>query len=601
MKTFKWILTIIFFSLIFSSCQEYLEKTPEADVTERDIFGDYKSFQGFVDVMYTHVFDYNSQALNITANYGGECHSLMGINGSRNANLGNYYPWHREDGRNVQQSIFNYRNNTTGYQGGVWTGSWYGIRNANVALDKLPLLVNATQEERDLIAGQAYFFRAWFYWEIAKAFGGMPYIDRVLTPVEDLLFPRLSYQETTEKMVEDFDRAIALLPLDWDLTNVGAEFPGSNLGRATKGAAMAFKAKALLFAGSPLMNKFSGNNAEYNVSYMQRAAAAALELIELANTSNVYELLPFSNYMDNFARNDGTYPLSKETLWMRLDYLPDSRGRGFMETKLGRTYAPGSMLGNTQIETVNQLFVDKFEMADGTRYKAEYDSDNAKRWDFRDPRFKQNIIVDRDQWGFAPQTVFKMWSTPAAGTDKTSANGYVSPYIVKKFWPIGANKWDNLLTNTVYRTPHMRLADVYLIYAEAANEAYGASGSVPGKNYTAIDAINKLRQRAGMPDVSATSYIDAGYESFRDLIRNERIVELCFEGQYWFDIRRWYIAHLEEYKLFYDLEFDKDWTPSSFTRKYVLTRVFDDPKHYWMPLPVSQTQIYKEFYQNPGW
>jgi starch-binding outer membrane protein, SusD/RagB family len=99
-----------------------------------------------------------------------------------------------------------------------------------------------------------------------------------------------------------------------------------------------------------------------------------------------------------------------------------------------------------------------------------------------------------------------------------------------------------------------------------------------------------------MPNVTSSA---DGYSSFRDLVWNERCVELCFEGKYWFDIRRWYVGHLPEYKSIVDLSFDKDWT--SFSRSVVKERVFDDPKHYWMPLPREQTLLYKEYYQNPGW
>jgi starch-binding outer membrane protein, SusD/RagB family len=585
MKTYKWIIILIF-GIVLSSCQEYLERTPEADVTEEDIFGNFQSFQGFVESMYSHVLCYTSQSLVNSLNLGGETHSLAIANGAKVANDGNYMVWYRESGSNIQQTLYN-----LGGETGMWTGSWKGIRTANIALDKLPLLKNATQEEKDLIAGQAYFFRAFFYWELIRSVGGMPYIDRALQPNDILDFPRLSYQETTDKMVEDFDRAAALLPVHWNDTEVGSRSPGANTGKATKGAALAFKAKALLFAGSPLMNKFSGAaDYTYDMEYMQKAAAAAWDMIQLANTG-AYGLVDFADYQKNFGRNDGIYPWTKETIFMRID---DRQGSSLMSNRHGRLFNPGRFGGNQVMECVNQLYVDKFEMADGTRYLVDYDNDNARRWDDRDPRFRQNIIVDRDQWGFSPSTVLRLYT--GTGTEKTANNGFTTAYVIKKYWPIGANTYDGQLAGFYYRTPHIRLADIYLVYAEAVNEAYGATGTAPGANLTAVEAVNIVRRRAGMPDATAAA---PGYDSFRDLIRNERAVELCFEGHYWFDTRRWYIAHLPENKLIVDLIFDQAWT--SFQRQVVHNRVFDDPKHYWMPLPVSQTQIYEEFYQNPGW
>ena len=140
---------------------------------------------------------------------------------------------------------------------GIWDSSWRGIRIANICIENIEYLLEATQEQKDLILGQAYFFRAFFHWEVIRAFGGMPYIDKLLSPNDNLRLPRLSYQESTEKIVKDLDAAIPLLPDDWDLTETGAQTAGANRGRATKGAALAVKCKALLYAASPLMNNES--------------------------------------------------------------------------------------------------------------------------------------------------------------------------------------------------------------------------------------------------------------------------------------------------------------------------------------------------------
>ncbi len=83
-----------------------------------------------------------------------------------------------------------------------------------------------------------------------------------------------------------------------------------------------------------------------------------------------------------------------------------------------------------------------------------------------------------------------------------------------------------------------------------------------------------------------------------DLVRNERIVELAFEAHYWFDIRRWHVGHLPEYKELVTLDFDKDWT--YFNRRTWNTKTFDE-KHYWLPIYKDQVQLYEGFYQNPGW
>ena len=598
MKTIIIILTLFTGILLLNSCEKYLDKTPYSEVTESDIFSTYESFQGFMNQLYPEVINYNTHGIASSLDGGGDI-----ISNNRTGtwgNTGDYWAWLAPTSQGIFQNTGEWgwgKYSVAGTSGaptsGIWTNSWRALRTTNVALKNLPLLTNATAEEKDLIKGQAYFFRAFFHWEIIRSFGGMPYIDTVFSPSDPLNRPRLSYQESTDRLVEDLDLAASLLPENWDDTDVGAQRPGANIGRPTKGAALAFKAKALLYAGSPAMNGFSGNTFAYNNSYMERAAAAAAEVIKIAN-KGVYTLIPFSEYRDMFARKDVNTPWTSETLFAKIPQPGgDEIGRGALFTTHGRMYNPSRFGGNSINQTPNQNYVDRFEMADGTRYRVEYDNNNALRWDFRDPRFRQNIIVDRDQWGFHANTIFRMY---VGGTDKGSTVGMFTPYVIKKFWPIGVNGYDGEFNNFKFIIPHMRLADVYLIYAEAVNEAYGPNGTAPGLALTAVDAINLIRARAEQPTVTSSA---TGYSNFRELVWNERCVELCFEGNYWFDIRRWYVGHLPEYKDIVDLQFNQAWT--SFNRVIIQVRVFENPKHYWMPIPRDQTLIYKEFNQNPGW
>jgi hypothetical protein len=157
------------------------------------------------------------------------------------------------------------------------------------------------------------------------------------------------------------------------------------------------------------------------------------------------------------------------------------------------------------------------------------------------------------------------------------------------------NRFDRKTSNLKILVPNLRLAEVYLSYAEAVTVAYGPDGKAPGADMSAVDAINIVRARSNMPPVTSTA---SDYASFLDLVWNERAVELAYEDQYWFDIRRWYIAHLDEYKDFVNLEFDKDWT--YFTRSVFDRRVFE-MKHYWFPIPKDQSFLYEGMYQNPGW
>jgi hypothetical protein len=133
------------------------------------------------------------------------------------------------------------------------------------------------------------------------------------------------------------------------------------------------------------------------------------------------------------------------------------------------------------------------------------------------------------------------------------------------------------------------------MYAEAVNEAYGPSGSAPG-GPAALEAVNMIRQRAGVPPVDARFLVSK--ESFREIIRQERAVELAFEGHRWYDLRRWYVSHLPQYREKYELQFDKDHT--YFKKVLFHTTVFE-MKHYWLPFTNDQVTLYPEFKQNPGW
>ena len=152
----------------------------------------------------------------------------------------------------------------------------------------------------------------------------------------------------------------------------------------------------------------------------------------------------------------------------------------------------------------------------------------------------------------------------------------------------------------------MRYSDLLLVYAEAANEAWGPQ-TVPnftnGKTgITSLEAVNRVRQRVQLEDGTSFPQVDGQYTNdkliFRERIRNERTVELCFEGHRFDDIRRWYIAHTIENRRLYGMEFDKE---HSYYKRFILTdRIFDD-KHYWLPFSKDLVSFYDGFKQNPGW
>jgi len=590
MDTKKIMLYLLMLPVLMSigSCEDYLSVPSEADVTEEEVFGTYNLFQGYIDQMYPAILDHNRTYYTCTGEMGGEAISPGGNHTSYRSVRGNYRDF--LDRGYYQTSDFV----------GIWQNGWRVIRMCNIGLENLynGSLV-ATDEEKKLIEGQLLFFRAYFHFEIVNAWGPMPYINEVLE--DEFKKPRYyeykgknNFQATMEYVVEDFDKAAQLLPVAWP-------DPSTQLGRLTALAALSYKAKALLWAGSPLMNENSGGAAEVNKEYMERAAIAADEAIKMAESNPAsYGLVDAASYDRNFATVDKTVVWTKETI---LALYRNNFGSIVFSEYTGRSNSVHTAVfgGNAQQSTPTQNYVDKFEMADGSLYDpAIHDADNALRWDGRDPRFRRAIYVDKDFPCTGKQ--LKMWTLPTKGAT-IAADGQLTPYVIKKFWPFDvSNKSGNptLTANYTFTSPQMRLADVYLMYAEAANWAYGNGNSgdakAPGATHTALEAVNKVRQRIGHVPTTATG---GAHGNFHKMILNERAVELCYESNhYWNDIRRYKIGETLHGTGLFTLDFDEAYT--IFQRREILKFTFEI-RQYWLPLPRAQTFIYPEFPQNEGW
>jgi len=608
MKKIKLFLLLLPVLIAIGGCEEYLSVPAEAEIDESKIFATYNQFQGFVDQMYPSVLDHNRTEYTCTGEMGGECVSPQGNQTSYRCTRGNYEALLGRGYYDVTQNR------------GIWQNGWKVIRNCNIGLRNLKYLT-ASVEEKNAIEGQLLFFRAYFHFELANGWGPMPYLREVL--LDDLYKPRYydykdgkKFQATMEYCAEDFDNAAKLLPVYWADAN-------KDLGRITALAALSYKAKSFLWAASPLMNEMAGNGAVVHTGYMEKAALAADEAIKMAESnSERYGLMDAANYFKNFTTIEKIYPWTKETI---LALYRVKFGKILFSEFVGRTNAVKSTVfgGNAQQSTPEQTYIDKFEMADGTLYNPlVHDGDNALRWNGRDPRFRRAVYVHGD----IPVTgkeVLSFWVEATAKGTTIGAEQQMTPYVIKKYWPKDVtDKGGNptIVSNTdnfCFVNPQMRLAEVYLMYAEAANWAYGGgnNGNVraPGATYTALEAVNKVRMRFPSGTPSATEFVWAApydgattatggaHGNFHTMILNERAVELCFESNhYWNDIRRYKIGETMHNKLMYTLDFDRNLTPASFRRRVVHTNVFER-RQYWMPLPKNLTYIYPEFPQNEGW
>jgi len=648
----KYLGVLTFGVLLTTSCVSYLDKAPAVNIKAADVFATFPKAQGFMEDVYQCVVDVTVSTSTAEGNWNlGLDEGIMTDTRQMSYvfELGNYSSWTNSS------SFFNGNSgsptNSSGGKG-YWTNGWYGIRKCNIAIANENLMVNMSDQERNVILGQAYFLRAYLHFEILRNWGHIAYIDTVYA-ASDLIQPAtITYKACADKIDADLKKAIPLLPVNWDdpLFGPGTATAGKNQIRVTKGAAWAYVGLNALYAGSPLMaqDATSPNNPDstkFDVPECQAAAAGYLEVIKLAlptlaatsttagivnpvsagslpSVSGGYDLQPWSNYFNNFYTNNSTIPLGPEVIWSypttqykRWDY------GDFYIDYLGSW---GTYLG------ITQNYVENFGMQNGLPIFAAgsgYDPNNP--WVNRDPRFYNDITIDGDQQ-------VKNFTTASTGSSEATNSNYVQFYIggrgrnsnnsltgygYRKFKSIVWNSYDNLWGGgTWWDVPKVRLAGVLLEFAEAANEAYGPTGAVPGTTLTAVQAVNMVRARVMCPPYTSQNPlllsgrgdsqnggtplppVDARFTSdpvvFRQIIRQERAVELAFEGHRWEDARRWGVASTLKYREKYEYQFDKAHT--FFKRVLARTSAFE-PKHWWLPFPTAQVALYPAFKQNPGW
>ena len=593
----SFFIAVILIGLSLGSCEEYLDKAPEATIAEKDVFGNFISFQGFVEEMYNCIADpHKALAGNIYNNM------FLADEVLSNAPLlwddGDYW---FDQGRFLTGSV---NTNTGTMNKRIWPLAWYAIRKANLGLEKLEMMTDATQEERDFIKGQCLFFRGFFHFELMGFYGGLPYIDRILSPSEELTIPRLSYKETALKAAKDFEDAAKLLPVRWDDTETGKATLGNNGVRISKIHALSFLGKNLLYAASPMMNESSTGTAAYDAELCKQAAQAFADVIKICNETGAYKLQTWATWTDNFwvwSPSNNLRPGGTEVIMNQMIY-----DVGYTRWTTVRASSPVQFgAGNNRVEVPTHNYVKNYGMANGLPLDDPESGYNPNDpWTGRDPRFYSNIVYDG---------VLMVNSSAAAGLadkyallynggrHKGGTQGSVTGYYLKKYTPVGCNPWDNRWGAFQAYQPRMRLADVYLMYAEASLWGYGsASGTVPGSGLTAEQAFNIIRNRAQLPNIAGK--FTTTKEAFMQEIIRERAVELAFEGLRWFDLRRWNLNSDPKYIYKTAIDFDRgpDGKPINIQERVVVTRVVEK-KHNWVPFVVSYTKLYKDWPQNPGW
>ena len=610
----------MFFIVCFTltSCTDYLDRDSDSVLSEEDAFKNFNNFQGFIEVMYNVIPDIAKHYWVSSFNWGEDEVITTGN--------GEYLMGYAIDGGNYRSYINkgdcfldrNWSVDGDRFKKSLWGGGWYAIRQANLGLEALEkgMLKDATQEEQNFIKGQLYFFRAWFYFQLTSYWGGLPYLESVIAPDAQFNLPRETYQENAEKMAADFQRAADLLPIDWDNTATGSRTKGNNALRPNKIWALSYLGKTLLYAGSPLMeNGANNNNRSYNSEYCKRAADVLGQVLNMVESNQTqYALVDFDNYSTLFYTKEQNWlmPGGTEAIMRSPTYGADSYWRQMNSYQLQAICE-----GDGIILCPAANYVNYFGMQNGL----PLDDPNShfsksQPWKDRDPRFYNNFIYDgvkmiKSPSSFKEYEYANLYEGGNCCDDprKTSRTGYFN----YKFIPLGANKDDadyGYGKATHFHLSWLRLAEVYLLYAEAVAQGYGSANSNSATfPKSAVYAVNVIRERAGVDPV-ADSYTN-DLEKFMSEVRRERAVELAFEGHRFHDLRRWkllteYPYNIKTMQKFDRAEaFDPEADPKERKvvnfREEIVTQRKLSSKHYWLPFKTEDVTIYPEFYQNPGW
>ena len=642
-KYFSKILISLAFVLgifVLDSCKDYLNQAPQSVISASDAYKNFANFQGFTEELYTGLPLITGQQHN-NWNWGEdelwETDSRIMANSIDN---GNYWDWNvvlynwLSTGGNISSSDNNGATSVTGDKGHLYGLCWQAIRKANLGIANLDKLTNATDEEKNLIAGQLYFFRGFYHFMLMQFWGGLPYVDYLIPSDAVFDIPRLSYQATADKAALDFQKAADLLPVDWDATTAGATTKGNNNLRINKIMALGYLGKNYLWAGSPLMNYATNGSKTYNTDYCKKAADAFAQALTLCESTSRYELVPFSAYSQIFYTYNasGRIPgfatvnghVYREAIFMESLVNSGSRWRWNQVND----YRPPCLLSSGLKVYPTANYVDYYGMAtglpitDATVKDVASGYDPEYPWKNRDPRFYTDIVYDGTTCSvasqsdsvlhaslWANQTGRKGWYRVTSNPNKAAVTGYME----KKFTSQYLNDWDGYRDNMVVVLSLMRLADVYLMYAEATAEGYGSPQSKAG-TYTlsAVDAVNKIRDRAGVGHV-ADKFLGST-DAFMSELRRERAVELAFEGHRFTDLRRWLLLTERPYTYKKTVYFTRanDVTNAvlyanpqnghvlNLTEGVLLERQFVS-RHYWLPFLKADVSLYAGFYQNPGW
>lgn len=532
---------------LLSCTQNFLDPTNPSSISSEDVWQDPKLVEMLVNEFYNDRpgYDYSNTLDNITdegrCNYPGDVPNQILVG-----------QWDQ-----VSNPI------------GFW--AYLQVRKTNEFMSKIDQ-ATVDQDLKIKLKGETRFLRAFLYFDMVKRYGGVPIIDKPQALDDELMVSRNTLEECFDFIIKELDLAITELPSN------------APRGRAGKEAAMALKGRALLYFASPLYN------ANADLSRWEAAAKANQELINL----NKYNLYPDLNtlWLDKAqVHSESVYEIQ-----YRLPEKQHSWDAGLRPLRLANNNAG-------QISPLQEL-VNAFPMKNGkaiTDPTSGFDPKNP--YVGRDNRFYAYIAYNGSKMKGTQNgpPVKEITLETYKGGQDYDANPVAIIYNTKtSYYTRKATDPENTIyaggSGSAQSWIEFRYAEILLNYAEAQNEFLATPDA------SIYDALNEVRRRAGITEDLKVGSLNK--DSMRDLIKNERYIEFCFEKKRYWDVRRWKLATALFNGKTYSGAFITKESNGTFTYQYLPVdpqpNVFAE-RMYWMPIPQDEISRNKNLVQNPGW
>jgi hypothetical protein len=619
-KRIIYSLIVLFTISIIQSCDDkaYLDTKPLTQYSEIDVFSDINLAETFLNTAYRGALGFPFNYLRLSGTTDEALYALFG-------NLFNF-----------NKSLVTSDGLTEWWDGAIgigwgaehtrhltWNPLFANIRKADLFLSKTKN-TPATDKGWNRLKGEAHFLRAYTYHLLVSLYGGVPIIKEPATLNDDLQVPRNTYEECIKFIVEDLDLAATLLPLP-------ANQSATQIGRATAGAALALKARVLLFAASDLHNPEKNTSITTGFAHpellgyttaktQERWTLAQNAAKDLMNRGyyDLYKKNPSTS--DNIVNNISNYFISYSSTEedILLQYFPKIEQDGYTQ---GLRVAPNGYNGHGANTPLPEL-VDDYEMKDGSKFDWNNPAQKASPYANRDARFYATILYEGASWVARPNntksedpfnkiqvgSVFKLDGTTRLkggldtqfGSTNTANAGKTGYYLRKAVDP--AIKFEYEVQTVPFR--HFRYAEVLMNYAEACIEL-GQEGEA--RNY-----INMIRKRAGQPELSSA----VSGVALKEAYRHERRIEFAFEEFRHWDVRRWMIAPQITHQMkAMDIKYLTDGNATTYLKSDGTTwsdpvyaevnnsmdvRVWNN-KMYFFPILRDEMNKNKNLIQNPGY